>query len=300
MIDFTLTDEQSGQHTSYSLPTRWEDVTWAQYQDYVALNELDFESAYDKTTQQLAVLARIDVDLLNATGWQVVVELLKHLTFLQKKPKAYPIAHVRIGSETYYPQKLVPFGEVVAYDKVLNAGGMNFEQKLPYLLAISLRQRVSKSVTRRVSRGWKRLLKLEETVVVETQEAEPFQDSSEWMESRATLFAHALNVTQVQALGAFFLGSATFLQSVFHTFSKLQSRILRQKESLERVSAAITAGNWQSGIFAPLLLKSLSCYFYLLNKYFNASNINELLETKSAASNASSNTPTTPRSTDSQ
>lgn len=294
MIDFVLTDEQTGQQTHASLPTSWEDVTWTQYQDYVTLNDIEFESSYDKAVQQLAVLARVDAELLNATGWQFVTELFKHLGFLQQQPTATPVAHVKIGNDLYYPQKLEVFGELIAYDKVMNAEGLGYEQKLPYVLAICLRKRVIKSVTKAAARGWKKLLRLQETQVIETQEVESLQNSTDWINSRATMFAHALNVAQVRALAAFFLSSATSLQSASRTFSSLQPRILSQARSIERISAAITAGNWQSGLFAPILLRSLNCYFYLLTKYFNVSNTSALSETKSAASSASSNTPTTP------
>lgn len=295
MIDFTLTDDR-GQQTHASLPTCWADVTWAQYQDYVTLNDIEFESSYDKAVQQLAILARVDADLLEQTGWQVVVELFQHLEFLQRQPQVVPVAHVKVGSEVYYPQRLEIFGELIAYDKVMNAEGIGYEQKLPYVLAICLRKKTLKAVQQRVSRGWKRLLRLEETVVVETQEVEHFQNSTEWIDSRATLFAHALNVEQVRALAAFFLTSAASYQSASLTFSKLHPRILSQARSLEQVSAAITVGNWQSGIFARILLKSINCYFYLLTKYFNVSNTSELSETKSAASNSGNNTVTTPQS----
>lgn len=271
MLDFNLTDNETGLTTYYTLPQSWEEVTWDQYEQYTLLNAHEFESAAEKSAAQLAVLARMDIATLEDAGYQLVLGLMSHLGFLTESPKAAPLAHIRVGAHTYYAHKLDLFGETVAYDKIMGAEGMTIEQKIPYILALGLRKRLPRTPKARV-KTWFQKLSSRAAVETEATQVEPFINLKEWIDERAKLFAHALNVVQVQALAAFFLGNATSLQNASLGFSKLHPRILRQAHSLERVCHAITAGNWQSGIFAPLLLKSISCYFYLLTRYCNVSN----------------------------
>jgi hypothetical protein len=166
MIDFSITDNQTKQTISYSLPTSWDDVTWKQYEDYTLLNELDWGDDYAKTEAQLSVLASIPIEKIQEIGFQMVVELVKHLNFLKQAPTAYPKAYVEVGGEIYYAQKLESFGEIIAHNKVSSRENMTFNQKLPYILAISLRKKVTK-IEEKVSTKWyKKPFGLKETSTV--------------------------------------------------------------------------------------------------------------------------------------
>jgi hypothetical protein len=274
MIDFSITDNQTKQSISYSLPTSWDDVTWKQYEDYTLLNELDWDDSYAKTEAQLSVLASIPTEKIKEIGFQMVVELIKYLDFLKQAPVAYPKAHVEIGGEVYYAQKLESFGEIIAHNKVSSRDDMTFNQKLPYLLAISLRKKVTKAEERVSTKWYKKPFGIKETSIVETQEVEPFNNNADWVENRATLFSNALTVSQIQSFAAFFLSNTEAMQSAFQSYLNLQPLVLRQATSLERTLTSIMVGNWQSGIFARIQLMSISFYFYLLTKYFTVLNTN--------------------------
>lgn len=280
MIDFSVTDNQTKQTVSYSLPTSWDDVTWKQYEEYTLLNGLEFDSPYDKTVAILSVLASIPVEKIKEIGFQMVVELIKHVDFLKEKPKGYEKAYVEINNEVYYATYLEPFGEIIAHTKVRSREDMTFEQQLPYILAISLRKKITKTEKQPSKHWFKKLLRLEDTVVIETQEVEPFNNSSEWIESRAALFANALTVSQIQHFAAFFLSNTEAMQSAFQSYSNLHPLLLRQATSLKKTLASIMAGSWQFGIFARIQLMSIIFYFYLLTKYFNVSNTNKSKPTK--------------------
>jgi hypothetical protein len=283
MIPFTLTDNETHVTQSYSLPTCWEDVSWDQYQTYVEIMNQEFHTSQDKLLTQLATLCNMDIQTAQDLGWEFASQLLKHLTFLETKPQSTELAHVTIGGETFYRQPLTTFGEIMAYDKVWSNPTQSIEEKIPYILALGLRRTVVKPVYEPVKSWWKRKIMREPAALVDKITYEPLDLEEDWIESRAKLFTYGLNVSQVMNLSAFFLSSGERLQSVSRSFSSLPRVTRAQTQSFAAASAAITAGKWRSGIFAPILRMSIGCYLYLLTKYFNVSNISDLSQMTSVS-----------------
>ena len=255
-------------HATYYLPTSWAEVSYDHYAQITALDAA--LSGTDKANQIVAIVTGVPLETLEAAGIGLVAPLYAELSFMETEPRAEMIEHVTISGVSYFAQHIATVGELAAFDRVHSAEGLSEAQKLPYILAILLRQ-VSQTETPEKPSLLQKLLGRKPHTDSARVEYEAFKNDEVWVTKRAKLFGSQLSPAQVMGLAAFFLlGAKSSPTTTPHSL-----RLTAMLPNLSRLSAAMSAlstvGKRPSTIWNRMFLSTLRCYIWTLERSLTSS-----------------------------
>lgn len=115
------------------LPKNWNDIVIEQYQELRSLNENEFESTFEYTIEQIAILCNIsnDDELLEDIDIDQLIDIFNKINWLKKEPNFKPI--IEFGSFKLKDINILSIGEFIDLEHYFS---LNYISNLHIICAI--------------------------------------------------------------------------------------------------------------------------------------------------------------------